>query len=112
VLGAVSDGLSGYFQPLIIKAVMDGLATMAFARMFGWSVVLSALPVLACQGTITLLSRWLAQHLSLPMIQSIDATSGLLIFCVALVILELKKLDLADYLPSLVFGPLITLLWP
>src|SRR2546421_469458 len=34
-----------------------------------------------------------------------------LAFCVAMVILEIKKFELADYLPSLAFGPLITSLW-
>jgi uncharacterized membrane protein YqgA involved in biofilm formation len=30
-----------------------------------------------------------------------------LVFSVALVILELKKIELADYLPSLIFAPLL-----
>ncbi len=112
VLGAVQDGLSGYLPPLLIKAVMDGLATMAFAASFGGSVILSALPVLAWQGTITLLAGaaapFLVQH---QLVDSINATGGLLVFCVALVILEIKKLQLTDYLPSLVFAPLLTWLW-
>ena len=33
---------------------------------------------------------------------------GLMIFSVALVILQLKKIALADYLPSLIYAPLIT----
>jgi len=32
-------------------------------------------------------------------------------FSVALVVLELKKIELADYLPSLVVAPLITAIW-
>lgn len=112
VLGAVQDGLSGYLAPLIIKAVMDGLATMAFAASFGWSVVLSAVPVLAWQGTLTLLAQsagpFLAQH---HLVDSVNATGGLLVFCVGLVILELKKIALTDYLPSLVFAPALTWWW-
>ncbi len=55
ILGSVQDGLSGYYYPLAIKAVMDGLATMGFVSLFGWGVLLAAVPVLAFQGTITLL---------------------------------------------------------
>ena len=33
---------------------------------------------------------------------------GLLVFCVALVIFDLKKIELADYLPALIFAPLLT----
>lgn len=112
LLGAVQDGLSGYCQPLIIKALMDGLATMAFVASFGWGAALSALPVLAYQGTVTLLARtaepFLREH---GLVDPINAVGGLLVFCVALIILELKKIDLTDYLPSLVFAPLITWLW-
>jgi len=35
----------------------------------------------------------------------------MLVFCVALIILELKKVELADYLPSLLIAPLLTWLW-
>lgn len=110
IVGAVQDGLSGYAYPLGIKAVMDGLATMGFVRVFGWGVMLAALPVLALQGTITLacgqfLKPFLDAH---GLTDSVNAAGGLLVFSVALVILGLKKVDLADYLPSLAFAPLIT----
>ncbi len=112
VIGTVPDGLSGNWQPLAIKAVMDGLATMGFVSIFGWGSMLSALPVFAFQGTLTLcvqsLGPFLRDH---ALLDSVNATSGLLVFCVSLVILELKRIELADYLPSLAFAPLITWLW-
>jgi uncharacterized membrane protein YqgA involved in biofilm formation len=111
-LGAIQEGLTGDWQPLAVKMVMDGLAAMGFVCVFGWGVVLAALPVFAWQGTMTLLAAriapWLeAQHLLDP----VNATAGLLIFCVALVVLELKRFDLADYLPSLAVAPLIAWIW-
>jgi len=113
ILGAIEDGLHGYFAPLVIKAVIDGLATMGFVKMFGWSAMLSALPVLAFQGTLALLSffflkPFLAAH---GLMEPLNAVAGLLIFSVALVILGLKKLELADYLPSLAFAPLLAWLF-
>ena len=114
ILGAIHNGLlPDYFYPLAIKAVMDGLAAMAFASMFGWGVILSAVPVLVFQGTITLvcahsLAPFLeAHHLS----DSVNATGGLLIFCVSLLIFEVRKVHVTDYLPSLFFAPLLTWLW-
>jgi uncharacterized membrane protein YqgA involved in biofilm formation len=115
ILGAVQEGLSlsEYFYPLAIKAVMDGLASVGFVSLFGRGVLLSALPVLAFQGTITLLvARALEPILSLHnLLNSANAVGGLLVFCVALVMLGLKRIELADYLPSLVVAPLITLWW-
>jgi uncharacterized membrane protein YqgA involved in biofilm formation len=113
VVGALEDGLFDYFYPLGIKAAMDGLATMSFVLVFGRGAMLSALPVLAWQGTVTLVCRqflrpFLETH---NLADSVNAVGGLLIFSVALVILGLKRIQLADYLPGLVFAPLLTWLW-
>jgi uncharacterized membrane protein YqgA involved in biofilm formation len=40
----------------------------------------------------------------------VNATGGLLIFCVALLIFEVRKVPVTDYLPSLFFAPLLTFL--
>lgn len=116
ILGAVAEGVAGGWLlvaalPLAVKAVMDGLAAFGFARMFGWGVGLSALPVLAIQGAIfaptaAFAAPWLDAH---QLADSVNATIGLLVFCVALVIFEVKRIALADYLPSLVWAPLLTL---
>ena len=112
ILGAVQDGLDGKWQTLGIKAAMDGLATMAFVGSFGWSAILSVVPVVAYQGTITLAAKLLAPQLQNPaLINSVNATGGLLVFCIALIIFELKKIELADYLPSLAWAPVLTWVW-
>lgn len=113
ILGAVQDGLSGNIRTLAVKSVLDGLATMAFAKVFGWGVLLSAIPVLAYQGSITFLAQFVEANLrrETALLDSISVAGGLLVFCIALIILELKKIPLADYLPSLVYAPFFTWLW-
>ena len=112
ILGSIQDGLDGKWQTLGIKAAMDGLATMAFVGPFGWGAILSVVPVVAYQGTLTLAARLLAPQLQNPaLLDSINATGGLLVFCISLIIFELKKIELADYLPSLAWAPLLTWVW-
>jgi uncharacterized membrane protein YqgA involved in biofilm formation len=109
VLGPVQEALTGDWRPLALKAVMDGLATLAFVGVFGSGVLLAVVPVVAFQGLI-----WLGVKLLVPtltqhaLLDSVTATNGLLVFCVALIVFELKKVSLADYLPSLAFAPLLT----
>jgi len=112
MLGALQDGLSGYYYPLAVKAVMDGLGTMGFALLFGWGVLLSALPVLAFQGTITLVcAQYLRPLLEAHgLVDSLNAVGGLLVFCVALLIFEIRRIEVTDYLPALIFAPLLTFL--
>jgi uncharacterized protein len=111
VLGPVSEALGGSWKPLAVKAVMDGLATMAFVGCFGWGVVLSVVPVVAFQGTLWLLVQAVQPHLGDALANAVTATAGLLVFCVSLIVLEIKKVELADYLPSLAFAPLLTWLF-
>jgi uncharacterized membrane protein YqgA involved in biofilm formation len=108
IIGAVCDGLSGYFYPLAVKAIMDGLATMGFASPFRWGPLLAALPVLAFQGSVALLAKLIEQRLGPgEAVDMINAVSGFLVFTVALVMLQIKRIRLADYLPSLAVAPLL-----
>jgi uncharacterized protein len=113
IIGAIEDGIQDYFYPLAVKGVIDGLATLGLARVFGFGVALSALPVFVFQGTISLsCAEWVK-----PLLQragcfdAVNVTAGLLIFSVALVMLQLKRIALADYLPSLVYAGVIGWIW-
>jgi len=112
ILGALQDGLDGNWQTLGIKGLMDGLATMALVTTLGWGVILAVVPVVAYQGTLTLCARMLAPLLEQrALMDSINATGGMLVFCLALIILEIRKVEVADYLPSLAVAPLLTWWW-
>jgi hypothetical protein len=115
-LGAIHDALPveagglGYFYPLAIKALMDGLAMAGFVKMFGWGAMVSALPVFIFQGTITMaghiyLEPFLRSH---GLLDSVNAVGGLVICTVGVVIFEIRRVELADYLPSLAVAPLLT----
>jgi len=112
IVGAVLAGSVNSWEPLAVKTAMDALAAMGFACVFGWSVALSAIPVFVFQAMITVAAArcqpFLATHMYLD---AVTGVAGLLVFCVALIVLELKKLEVADYLPSLLMAPLIVWLW-
>jgi uncharacterized membrane protein YqgA involved in biofilm formation len=112
VFGSIADGFSGYFWPLLIKGVMDGMAMISFAGMFGPGVLLAAVPVFVLQGTIALLCArvllpWFEQNGLLTGVAAMNATAGLLIFTISLIIFEVKKIEVNDYLPSLLVAPLL-----
>lgn len=112
VFASVHEGFAGFSPAFFVKAAMDGLAAVAFVSMLGWGVILSVIPLVAYQGTIFLLVKSLEPTLQTHgLIASINATNGMLIFCVALIIFNLKKIELTDYIPSLAVAPLITWFW-
>ena len=109
LLGAVADGLSGYYYLLAAKGVMDGLAMTSFVRMFRWPAAMSAIPVFALLGFITLVCQLYAKPFleTRQLVDSVNAAAGLAACAVALVIFEVRKVELANYLPSLAIAPLL-----
>lgn len=115
VLASVQEGLTGFSPVFLVKAATDGLATYAFCATFGWGIMVSAIPVLAFEAALirgTQLLEPILRQRPWPLVDAVNAVDGLLIFCVAMIILELKKIQVADYYPSLLFAPLLALwLW-
>jgi len=112
LLGPVQEGLNGDCFVLGVKAVMDGLAAFAFARVFRGGVLLAGLPVFALQGTVTLLVAWLAK--SAPVVAmpaATNVTAGLLVVCAMLLVFDVRKVPLGDFLPALVVAPALAWLF-
>ena len=114
ILGAVTDGLSGYFYLLLLKAVMDGLAMVSFVKIFRWPVALAAIPVLFFLNGLAFAVHfyaqpWLAEH---HLISSVQLAAGLITCTITLVILEIRRVELNSYLPGLLVAPLLAYGWP
>ena len=111
VLGSISDGLSGDYVTLSIKSVLDGFLSIAFSSTLGIGVAFSALPVFAYQGSITMLAAQLNALFSPAMINEMTATGGILLIGIAISsMLELKNIRVGNFLPALIFAPLIVFL--
>lgn len=104
VLGSIDDGL-GDPELLLVKAGLDGFASIAFAAVYGWGVGLAALSVLVIQGGIALGAGALDGVLTDPMVDVLGATGGVLLLGVSLRLLELKRVRVANLLPALAIAP-------
>ncbi len=108
ILGSIQDGLTGNYQLLAIKAVLDGFAALAFSASLGVGVIFSAVIILLYQGGLSLLAAQAQSLLTPPMINEMTAAGGLLIVGIGIgALLELKPIRVANYLPALVIAPLI-----
>ena len=111
ILGSINDGL-GDPELLIVKAGLDGFAATAFAAVYGWGVGLSALTVLVVQGGIALGASGLDVVLTDAMVDAIASVGGVLLLGVALRLLDLKHIRVANMLPSLAIAPILIGLFP
>lgn len=110
VLGSLSDGLGHGADQLYLKATLDGFAAIAFAASFGWGVAASALTVLVVQGSITALGAILGDVLPAAELAAITAAGGLMLVGVAMRLLRIREIAVADLLPGLLVAPLLVVL--
>lgn len=104
-LGSIQDGLTGNYRLLAIKSVLDGFAGLAFAASMGFGVAFAAVTVLVFQGGLTLGAGFLRDVLTDGMIVEMTATGGVMILGIGLMLLEIKKVKVANYLPALLIAP-------
>ncbi|MGJ6979321.1 DUF554 domain-containing protein [Aestuariimicrobium soli] len=107
ILGSLSDGLGTGQQLLLTKALLDGVASIAFASALGAGVYLSAASVLVIQGTLTALGWWLGRLLDGAQIDALSIAGGVILLGLGLRLLEIRAVRVADLTPGLVVAPVL-----
>lgn len=108
ILGSINEGLGNGADQLLLKSALDGFAAIAFAASFGWGVAASVIVLIGVQGGLTVLGAGLGNFVPDAHISALTATGGLLLVGVALRLLDLKQIKVADLLPALLVAPLLT----
>jgi len=102
--------LTGDYQLLAVKSLLDGFAALAFASSLGIGVLFSVFTILIYQGGLTLLAGLFQSVLNAAMIAEMTATGGVMILAIGLLLLDLKRIRVANLLPALLIAPLIVAL--
>lgn len=107
ILGAINEGLGNGADQLLLKSTLDAFAALAFAASFGIGVMASAVSVALIQGSLTVLGALLGSFLPDAHLVALTATGGLILVGVAMRLLDLKAIAVADLLPALLVAPLL-----
>jgi uncharacterized membrane protein YqgA involved in biofilm formation len=112
ILGSIEDGLTGNYQMLAIKSILDGFAALAFSSMLGVGVLFSVLVIGIYQGGLTLLAAQAQTLISTPMQIEMTAVGGVILVGIALSsLLEIKPIRVGNFLPALVIAPALVALF-
>ncbi len=111
ILGSISDGLQNGIELLALKSSLDFFASIAFASSLGIGVMFSALAVGVYQALFTLLGVVLGNVLDETQVLILTVTGGLLLVGVALRLLKIKQVSVAELLPALIFAPILVKIW-
>lgn len=108
ILGSIQDGLTGDFNTLVIKAIMDGFSAIAFASSLGIGVLFSSLVILVYQGGLSLLATQLQFIMSDQVLAEFSAIGGIMLMGIAISsLLEIKKIRVANFLPGFIILPVV-----
>ncbi len=107
LVGCLENGAHGNPSLLYIKSLLDGFCSLALASSLGAGVLASVLTVLAFQGGLSLLAYSVAEPLDQLSISLMTIVGGVVMLATALMILEIKKIPVANLLPGIFLPPLI-----
>jgi uncharacterized membrane protein YqgA involved in biofilm formation len=105
VVGAIQDGLTGNYEALATKALLDGFASIALAATLGWGVALAAVSVLIYQGTLSIGATLFEDVLKGEALDALTSAGGVLIIGISLKLLEVTDVKVGNFLPALLFAP-------
>jgi uncharacterized protein len=105
VVGSIQDGLTGDYQALATKALLDGFAAVALAAALGWGVGLAAVTVLVIQGGLSLGAGAFDTILRGQALAALVSAGGVLIIGISLKLLGLVDVKVGNFLPALVIAP-------
>jgi uncharacterized protein len=105
VVGAIQDGLTGDYDALATKSMLDGFASIALAATLGWGVAIAAATVLVIQGGLSLGAGLFEDTLKGDALDVLTSTGGVLILGISLKLLDVADVRVGNFLPALVIGP-------
>lgn len=105
--GSLNAGISGDNSLLFTKSMLDLFSSIMLTASLGFGVMLSAVFVFVFQGALTLLAGVLAPALTPLAIAEMTCAGSLIIVAIATNLIGITKIKVADYLPAIVFAPVI-----
>ena len=106
IVGAIQDGILGDYSTLAVKAVLDFIIVAVMTSTLGKGSAFSAIPVLAFEGSITLLARLVSPVMTDLAISYLSLIGSVLIFCVGINLVWGKSIRVANMLPAVLFAVL------
>lgn len=106
IVGSLEAGLSANYKTLFAKSILDGVSAIIFSSSLGIGVMLSSISVLIYQSIITLGAVFLKGILVNSVISDMTGAGSILIIGLALNMLNLTKIKVANLLPA-VFLPIL-----
>ncbi len=108
LVGSLNAGLFGDNEMLFTKSVLDFISSIMLSASLGIGVLFSAVFVFVFQGGIALFAGVLGPILTDSAVCDMTCVGSLLIIGLGLNLVGATRLKVANYLPALLFSPIMT----
>jgi len=107
LLGCLANGARTDPSLLYVKSLLDGFCSIALSATLGVGVLFSGAAVLGFQGSLALAAHFLAGEEPTLGFALMSCVGGYILLGVGLLLLEIKSLPVANYLPGIFLPPVI-----
>lgn len=111
IIGSIDEGLRGNKTILLTKSILDGFMSIVLASTYGIGVLFSFVFIILYQGSITVLAYYSQSFFTPLLISQMTAVGGVMIIGIGINILEIRKINVLNLLPSLVVVVILTLIF-
>lgn len=106
IVGSLESGLHNDNSILYTKSMLDFISSMIFAGSLGVGVLFSSFVILIYQGSITLLSSFVAPFLTTTVITNMSCVGSIVIIGLGLNMVKATKIKVANLIPA-IFLPIL-----
>lgn len=111
ILASIESGMQNDHSVHFTKALIDGIAAIFLASSMGIGIAFSGISVLLYQGLLTLLASSVAPYATPELMTEMSAVGGIVLIALALTMLEIKPIKIANLIPAL-FMPILLMMTP
>lgn len=101
ILGPIQEALEHDLTFLLTNGILDGITSVVLASTFGIGIAFSAVTVFIWQGSIYGIALLLQNSINNDVIAELTIVGGILIIASGIGLLEIKKINVVNLLPSL-----------
>lgn len=101
IVGPLESALNGNNTLLYTNAILDGITSIVLASNFGIGISLSSIILFIWQGSIYMCANVISGYITPDLLNEISIIGGVLILSSGFNILQIKKINVLNLLPSL-----------
>lgn len=111
IIGALYEGMTGDTTLMIIKSILDFFTATIFATTIGYLIMLLSIPTLVVGMTFFGLASLIMPYIKEVMIADFVAGGGIITLLVGIRMMEIKKVPVANTIPTILLVMPLSYLW-